>query len=184
MNQGRCEAKLVTDVNCSWSMDQAHALLPEMKALGLYWVEEPIWPPEDHDALAALRAEHGVALASGENLCTASGFKGIVNAVDFVQPSVTKVGGISEYRDVQAMAAAAGKEIMPHCPYFGPGYWASAQLMATSEDGMFEHLYIAPDAYPSGTVPLPVDGHITLPDRPGLGFEPEEAVLRRYAVEA
>jgi len=155
-----------------------------LRDLGLYWVEEPIWPPEDVATLAALRAEHGVALASGENLCTASGFKGLPEAVDFVQPSVTKVGGISEYLDVSAMTAAAGREVMPHCPYFGPGYWASAQLMAATEGGMFEHLYITPEAYPSGTVPLPVDGEITLPDRPGLGFEPDEDVLKRFAANA
>lgn len=181
--RGAPGVKLTTDINCNWSMEEARTLLPLTMDLGLYWVEEPIFPPEDDETLAALRAEFGVPLAAGENACTAFGFRRLVEAVDFPQPSVTKVGGVSEFLGVRALAEAAGREVMPHCPYFGPGYWASAQLMAASTGGMFEHLYIAPDAYPSGTVPLPANGRITLPDRPGTGFEPDEDVLRRFAVD-
>lgn len=180
--RGAPDARLMTDVNCNWSDEEARRLLTLSRDLGLFWVEEPIFPPEDDEALGRLRAEFGVPLAAGENACTASGFRRLVEAVDFPQPSVTKVGGVSEYLGVLALAEAAGKEVMPHCPYFGPGYWASAQLMAASTGGMFERLYITPEALPSGEVPEPVGGRITLPDRPGTGFEPDEAVLSRYAV--
>ncbi|MEX2521071.1 MAG: mandelate racemase/muconate lactonizing enzyme family protein [Paracoccaceae bacterium] len=176
------DAKLMTDVNCNWSEDEARCMLPEMKSLGLHWVEEPIFPPDDDMRLAALEAEFGVPLATGENACTAQAFARIVPAVTFPQPSVTKVGGISEYLAIAALAAKAGKEVMPHCPYFGPGYWASAQLMAAGTDGMFEFLHIEPEAWLSPAIPLPVDGALTLPDAPGIGFEPDVEVLERYRV--
>ena len=180
--RGAPDVKLTTDINCNWSMEEARTLLPVARSLDLFWVEEPVFPPDNPAALAALEAEFGVALASGENACTASQFEDIVPAVTFPQPSVTKVGGISEYLGVMELAARAGKEVMPHCPYFGPGYWASAQLMAASEGGMFERLYIEAESWLTPEMPLPVGGEIVLPDRAGLGFEPDPEVLSRYRV--
>ena len=182
--RGAPGVKLTTDVNCNWSEEEARRLLPEMKAMDLYWVEEPIWPPDDAPRLAALQAEFGVALATGENAGTAQPFREIVKAVTFPQPSVIKVGGVSEFRAVAALAEAAGKVVMPHCPYFGPGYWASAHLMGAAEGGIFEYLHIDAEAVLSPSIPLPVGGEIALPEGPGLGFEPDMAVVERFRVSA
>jgi L-alanine-DL-glutamate epimerase-like enolase superfamily enzyme len=175
--------KLVTDVNCNWTLDQAHELMPEMKRLGLYWVEEPVFPPDDAETLSSLEQQYGVAIASGENACTAVEFARTVPAITFTQPSVTKVGGISEMVAICDMAAAQGKTIMPHSPYFGPGYWATAQIMAARDNcGLFEMLYIEADHWLSPDMPLPKNGTVTVPEGPGLGFEPDPDVLQRYAV--
>ncbi|QIE55891.1 mandelate racemase/muconate lactonizing enzyme family protein [Pikeienuella piscinae] len=181
--RGASDTKLMTDVNCNWSEDETRKLLPEMKALGLHWVEEPIWPPDDTDRLAALGREFGVPLASGENAGTAQPFARIVEAVNFPQPSVTKVGGVSEYLKVADLARAAQRDVMPHCPYFGPGYWASAHLMAAGEGGMFEFLHIEADAWLSPSIPLPDGGEIALPTGEGLGFEPDMAVIERFRAD-
>lgn len=174
--------KLVTDVNCNWSPEDAAELMPHMKRLGLYWVEEPLFPPDNEAALSALEKEYGVAIASGENACTAVEFARTIPAITFTQPSVTKVGGISEMAAICDMAAAAGKNVMPHCPYFGPGYWASAQMMAAKPNAeMFEMLYIEADAWLDPNIPLPKEGVVSIPDGPGLGFEPDPDVMKRYA---
>ncbi|MFN3260352.1 MAG: mandelate racemase/muconate lactonizing enzyme family protein [Pikeienuella sp.] len=180
--RGAPAVKLTTDVNCNWSAEEARALLPEMKAMDLYWVEEPVWPPDDAPALAALEAEFGVPLASGENAGAEQPFREIVKAVTFPQPSVTKVGGVTEFRAVAALAAAAGKAVMPHCPYFGPGYWASAQLMGAAEAGMFEFLHIEAEAWLSPAMPMPEGGEIALPEGTGLGFSPDMDVVERFRV--
>jgi L-alanine-DL-glutamate epimerase-like enolase superfamily enzyme len=177
------EVKLMTDVNCNWSTAEAAALMPAMRDLGLYWVEEPLFPPDDARALGALERQHGVAIASGENACTAVEFARILPEITFVQPSVTKVGGITEFLRVADLAQAAGKVAMPHAPYFGPGYFATAQLMAARPaTGLFEFLYIEADAWLDPAIPLPKDGKVTVPDRPGLGFAPDPEVLARFAV--
>lgn len=180
--RGAPDAKLMTDINCNWSEDETRKMLPEMKVLGLHWVEEPIWPPDDTDRLAALGREFGVPLASGENAGTAQPFRRIVEAVTFPQPSVTKVGGVSEYQNVAAHARAAKREVMPHCPYFGPGYWASAHLMAAGEGGMFEFLHIEAESWLAPDMPLPDGGEIALPRGEGIGFEPDMAVMERFRV--
>ena len=174
--------KLVTDVNCNWSPDQAEDLMPAMKRLGLYWVEEPLFPPDDAEALGALERQFGVAIASGENACTAVEFARTVPEIAFVQPSVTKVGGISEFLTVCDLAEAHGKTVMPHAPYFGPGYWATMQLMAAKPvTELFEFLYVEPATWLDDGMPLPKNGKVQVPAKPGLGFEPDPALLRRFA---
>lgn len=174
--------RLTTDVNCHWSVAEAETILPHLKALNLFWVEEPVFPPEDYDMLQRL-GRFGVPLSAGENACTAVEFARLIPAVAYPQPSVTKLGGISEFLKVAALAQAASKTLMPHSPYFGPGYWATLQLAAHLEPvGLFEFLYVKPDAFAGRDIPLPRDGRIAVPADPGIGFVPDEAVLERYRV--
>ena len=95
-------------------------MLPKMKALDLYWVEEPIWPPEDFETLARLEEQFGVALAAGENACTAFQFQGLIPAITFVQPSVTKIGGILEFMKVVDAARLVGKQADAALALFRP----------------------------------------------------------------
>jgi L-alanine-DL-glutamate epimerase-like enolase superfamily enzyme len=174
--------KLVTDVNCNWSDEHVHEMMPHMKRLGLYWVEEPVFPPDNEKALSALQTQYETSIASGENACTAVEFARTAPMIDFVQPSVTKVGGITEFLKVCDVAEAVGGRVMPHSPYFGPGYWATVQLMAARDvSEQFELYYVTPEAYLDPTIPLPRNGAIDVPDKPGLGFEPDPEVLRKYA---
>lgn len=177
------DVRVTTDVNCNWSLEEARRLLPEMKWMGLYWVEEPVFPPDDAETLGRLETEFEVAIASGENACTLTEFRRTIPKIAFVQPSVTKVGGVTEMLAVCDAAGEAGKAVMPHAPYFGPGYWATAQVMAARQNaGLFEHLYIRPEAYLDPTIPLPANGDVAVPDRPGIGFEPDPDVLAKYRV--
>jgi L-alanine-DL-glutamate epimerase-like enolase superfamily enzyme len=176
------QIRLTTDVNCAWSIEEVEAILPKLKALDLFWVEEPIFPPEDYPMLTRL-GEHGVPLASGENACTAVEFTRLIEAVTYPQPSAIKVGGVSEFLKVAALAKAAGKTIMPHSPYFGPGYWATLQLCAhLPESGLFEFLYVEADAWLGKNIPLPKAGQVAIPSAPGIGFEPNEAAIAQFRV--
>ncbi len=172
--------ELMTDVNCAWTEAQAEAMIEQLRALDLTWIEEPVFPPDDYEALQRL-SWLGVSLAAGENACTTMEFKRLFPAVDFPQPSVTKVGGVSEFLAVAALASTAGKTAMPHSPYFGPGYWATLQLAACLPDvGLVEFLYTRPEAWIGHDIPLPRNGQIAVPKGPGLGFVPDDSVLNRY----
>ena len=177
------EVPLMLDVNCAWSLAEAHAIVPRLQGLGLYWLEEPIWPPEGFAALAALRARHGIAVAAGENACTAWQFAALLDAgaVDYAQPSVTKVGGVSEFAKVAALAATRGVALAPHAPYFGPGFLATLQLTAAApEPTLFERLDVDLEASLYGDAIDPLGGALTLPDGPDLGRDPDPDVLRDY----
>jgi L-alanine-DL-glutamate epimerase-like enolase superfamily enzyme len=172
---------LTIDVNCAWSEEHAASVIPELKALNTLWLEEPIFPPEDWEAQRRL-GELGVAIAAGENACTAKEFERLGDAVTYVQPSVTKVGGITEFLKVGQAARERGMTLMPHSPYFGPGYYATIQLAAAIDNfGMLEHLYVEPDAWVGNERLEPVRGKMAIPQRLGIGFEPDMQVLERYA---
>ena len=58
------------------------------------------------------------------------------HAIDYAQPSVTKIGGISEFRKVLALAEAANVMVAPHSPYFGPGLLATLHVLAAAPQEM------------------------------------------------
>ena len=72
--------------------------------------------PENYDGLAQLRRACRIAstLMDFDRLMGAG-------AVDFVQPSPAKMGGISELCKVFPIAAVRNIAVMPHCFYDGPG---------------------------------------------------------------
>ena len=61
------EARLMVDVNCPWTVWQALEMARELEDLDLTWLEEPVWPPGDHEGLSRVRLESGIPIAAGEN---------------------------------------------------------------------------------------------------------------------
>lgn len=177
---------ITVDVNCEWSTLEATRRAEAMSLFDILWLEEPIWPPEDYDALAEVQASTGVSLSSGENACTAQQFKLMMDAgaVRFVQPSVIKVGGIGQFLEVCRLAAQYNLEVAPHSPYFGPGFVATLHLIAhTGQPRWVEKIYFDLGAQ-LFTAPLPfANGIYSLPTGPGLGVEPNPQVLKDHALK-
>jgi L-alanine-DL-glutamate epimerase-like enolase superfamily enzyme len=168
------------DVNCQWSSEFVTSHRDDLHGLDIAWLEEPVFPPEDYQSLAALRSP-GLPLAAGENWCTALQFIASGDSVDIWQPSVTKVGGISEYLTILELAAERGKKVIPHCPYFGPGFFATLQLAATHEvmDNI-EILFADPEAWLTPINEILRDARVYVPESPGLGFTPDPVVFEQY----
>ncbi|KQQ64967.1 mandelate racemase [Pseudomonas sp. Leaf127] len=173
---------LATDVNCSWSADDTRAWLPALRDLNLAWLEEPIFPPEDFATLNSFRGQ-GVALSAGENWCTAFQFEQALKAgaVDSVQPSVTKVGGISECLRIARLAKQYDTPVLPHCPYFGPGFIATLHLAAAQAHvAQIEYLFVEPQGWLYDIEGLR-NGHLfDIPQAPGLGLSMDGAVFERF----
>lgn len=175
---------IMVDTNCPWTPEQARHMTLKLRPYDLHWLEEPIFPPEDFTAIAKLRAGTGVAMAAGENNCTSFQFREMFAAcaVDYAQPSVTKVGGVTEFQKVAVLADAAGVTLMPHSPYFGPGFLATLQLMAAraEPDGMIERYHMDLEASLYGELVTPVNGRFIVPTGPGLGCDPDPDVIKTY----
>jgi L-alanine-DL-glutamate epimerase-like enolase superfamily enzyme len=175
---------IMVDTNCPWTPEQARHMTMKLRPYDLHWLEEPIFPPEDFSAIARLRAGTSVPMAAGENNCTAVQFRDMfaAQAVDYAQPSVTKVGGVTEFLKVATLADAAGVTLMPHSPYFGPGFLATLQLMAArgAPDGMIERYHMDLEASLYGELVTPVKGGFVVPTGPGLGRDPDPDVIKTY----
>ena len=125
-------------------------------------------------------------IAAGENACTAHQFRQmmIAGAVSYAQPSVIKVGGITEYLKVAALADEMGVRLAPHSPYFGPGLLATLQLMSLRDDGSFVEIFYMNRAAClwRGRIDADANGTIAVPEGPGLGYEPDREIMERYRV--
>ncbi|MCO6417287.1 mandelate racemase/muconate lactonizing enzyme family protein [Siccirubricoccus sp. KC 17139] len=176
------DAAIMLDVNCAWTPPVARDMAAALAGDGLYWLEEPVWPPEDSRGLASLR-RHGIPLSAGENTAGLFGFKALVEAgaIDIAQPSVTKVGGIGEMLRVFRFCQAQGVEVVPHCPYFGPGFVATLHIAAAlCERPLVEVLWLEMEANPFDPWVRARNGQVTVPQGPGLGCDPDPAILARY----
>lgn len=176
------DVPISVDVNCAWSETEAREAIPALIDLNASWLEEPTFPPERFGPLQRLRGR-GLPIAAGENWNTAGPFQDALaaGACDLAQPSVTKVGGVSEFVRIARACAEADVPLMPHSPYFGPGLHASLQLAAAFPGvRQLEWLYVEPEAWPARMDRLGPGGTWTLTDAPGIGFEPDPDVLERY----
>lgn len=176
---------LMVDCNCPWTVAQAIGICRDLQELRLEWLEEPVWPPEDHAGLARVRAEGGIAVAGGENVGSVNEFERLFErrSLDVAQPSVTKVGGVTELVKVFAAGAAHGVRVVPHSAYFGPGLLASIHASAAqAQDVWIERFYCDFAQTPWGEAINPQDGRMPVPQGPGLGVDPDPALLEQYAV--
>lgn len=173
---------LMVDMNCPMTAAEAIAYAEATRPASPLFLEEPVWPPEDFRALAQVRAK--VAVAAGENACTAEQFRHMMEegAVTYAQPSVIKVGGVTEYRKVVDLADQRGVKLMPHSPYFGPGLLATLHLLSLRDDGTFvEIFYMQREACLwRGLVDVDARGNVAVPEGLGLGADPDPAVMERY----
>jgi D-galactarolactone cycloisomerase len=179
------DAKLMVDVNCPWTIWQALAMARELEDLDLTWLEEPVWPPGDHEGLSRVRLEGGIPIAAGENAAGLHDFRAAfeAGAQDIAQPSVIKIGGPSAMVEIAALAKAFGVRLVPHNAYFGPGYLASLHVnAAVAADAPFERLFVDLEASPYHDMVVAKNGRVAVPGGPGLGSDPDMDVLRRYLV--
>jgi len=173
---------IMVDCNCAWTVSEAIAMARRLRELDLKWLEEPVWPPEDHAGLARVQTEGGVPTAAGENaMLPEFGSMLAAGALAYAQPSVTKVGGVTQMRKVAALADAHGVPVVPHSAYFGPGLIASMHCIAAMPRESLIERYDADFAVnPLHEAILPdANGRMKVPQAPGLGVEPDPAVLAK-----
>ena len=84
---------LALDTNCPWSVSQSIEHARALEASRLAWLEEPVWPPEDHAGLARVRAATTLPIAAGENAAGVHDLAAMLRAgsIDICQPSVIKI---------------------------------------------------------------------------------------------
>ena len=170
-------------LNAPYTVRLGKALAP----LGLKWIEEFL-PPDDYDGYVEVRKGlrgSGVLTTTGEHEYTRYGFRKLIadKAVDVLQPDITWLGGLTEARRVVAMAAAYDIPVVPH----GSSVYSYHLQYAFANCPLAEFICLAPNAdkivpYFGGLFPdepLPANGFIDLPDRPGFGVTLCRDNLRR-----
>ena len=169
----------------------AKRLVRALEPHGPLFFEEPVLP-EHPEALREVARHTSVPIACGERLYTRWGFKDVIasGAVDVIQPDLSHAGGLLECRKIAAMAEAFDIAVAPHCPLGPVALAASLQLDACTPNAVIQELSLrihyneAADLLDYVADPSVfdiVDGHIAVPDGPGLGVEIDEERVRAAA---
>jgi L-alanine-DL-glutamate epimerase-like enolase superfamily enzyme len=172
----------MVDTNCPWTVAEAVEMARRLAPPDVSWLEEPVWPPENLAGLAEVRARGGLPTAAGENYGTVWEFRRAfeAGAVTYAQPSVTKIGGVTEMRRVMTVAETFGVKVVPHSAYFGPGLLASIHCIAAMPtESLVERFYCDFAENPLGEAIHPRDGRIAIPQGPGLGVDPDPRLLEK-----
>ena len=131
-----------------------------------------------------MRRTSAIPIAAGENVYTLMDFERLLKAgaVDFVQPSPAKMGGVSELTKIFTLAAVHNIPVMPHSFYDGPGLLAAIHATAAlgATDSMIEWRLFDLEASTYGGALAPKHGRISVPQGPGLGIDPDPDIIGRY----
>ena len=119
----------MVDTNCAWTPAEAEAAVAAMAPYKPFWVEEPIYPPEDFEALAKLRAVTGVPMGIGENSTSLREFRRMVTIgkADYIQPAMVKLG-ITAMAKVAAEVEQAGATLRAERLLSGTGFSSGVAL--------------------------------------------------------
>ena len=173
------EALLMADAYMAWDAAQALVMAQALQAYNFYWFED-VLIPDDHTGLAALRTQlHPVLLAGGEHDFTHYGFATLARAgaLDMWQPDITWCGGLTA---AVRIAAIAAEYQVPMVPHRGGEVWGLHLLAAGYGEALAEYVIGTPGT-PKDVLWLdeiqPLEGCITLTDRPGFGVRVNEALL-------
>jgi L-alanine-DL-glutamate epimerase-like enolase superfamily enzyme len=168
----------MVDANERWTAAEAIKRGAMFEEFNLFWFEEPL-PAEDIGGHAWVKAHLNIPIALGESLYNKNQFKDYIqsNGVSIVQPDAGRVGGITEWRKVAAMADAWNMQVSPHFLME-----LHLPLVASIPNGLFVE-YI-PSLDPILEKPLDLkDGHFIPSTEPGLGIPIDPDKLAKYRVE-
>ncbi len=151
----------------------------------LLFYEDPV-APENVEAIARVSEAVDLPIAAGERHSHIYGVRELIEReiIDVVQPDTGRAGGLMQMKKIAALAEAHFITFAPHSGSLGPvAEFACLHLLATLPNFLImEHLEDdVPQRYEVVT-PLPeiVDGHIIVPDTPGLGVDIVEEVVERH----
>ncbi len=109
------EIDILVDANTNYTVDDVRKVMPAFEDAAVGWLEEP-FPPQDRRAYALAARLGRVPLAAGENHYTRYEFATLLEDahVQFVQPDLSKTGGVTEAMRIAAMASAHKLTVNPH----------------------------------------------------------------------
>ncbi|MDT0277561.1 L-talarate/galactarate dehydratase [Blastococcus goldschmidtiae] len=109
------DVPLMVDANQQWDRTTAMRVGRALEEFGLVWIEEPL-DASDAEGHAQLARALDTAVATGEMLTSVAEFGEFLRlgAVDVLQPDAPRVGGITPYLKIAALAEHAHLQMAPH----------------------------------------------------------------------
>jgi L-alanine-DL-glutamate epimerase-like enolase superfamily enzyme len=175
------------DANNGYSVSTAIQQGRKFQEMGIYHFEEPV-PQYNYEGIRQVADALDVPVSAGEHEYTRWQIKDLIlqGRPDLVQPDVVKCCGITEMKRIVTLAETFDKSTLPHQTQPTIGNLASLHVCATSPQSNRPHEFSGERPELNELFKEPVlleDGHIQIPDRPGLGLEIDERKLKGMLAE-
>ena len=177
------DVALMVDANCALDLESSLRFALSLEEYDVYWFEEPM-PIHDYDGHRRLAEATSIKIATGENGYTTAHFRTLLdhNGASVLNVDVTICPGYDVALEVADMAKSSGVTIAPH---------GCQELQLPLAAGVAHGEFL--EYYPTEVDPLRAemfqpklepddDGYVTVPDRPGVGFELNMDLLDRFRV--
>ncbi|RPD93371.1 mandelate racemase/muconate lactonizing enzyme family protein [Aureibaculum marinum] len=187
------DIQLMVDSNHAYTLREAIALCKKIEPFDISWFEEPI-SPEYYKQYSELRTKTSIPISGGECEYLRFGFHQLLrnNSVDIIQPDICASGGLTEAKRIAALASSYGVDLIPHTWGTAIGIHVALHFISNLENipgRMYQpDFLIEYDQTENGlrerlTNPKikMVDGMIEVPDKPGLGIDVDEDVLKEFS---
>ena len=150
--------------------------------LDLLWLEDPI-PPENIAAMEGVTKSTRTPICTGENFYTRFGFRDLIEtqAADIISPDMAKAGGLLEGRRIADLADMYYIPIAPHNIGSPVQTVANCHVMAAVPNFLVLEFHHLDNLFWEGIInegPLIQEGHIDVPNLPGLGVTLNEELLK------
>jgi len=178
------DVAIMLDANQGWDLPSALRATRLCEPYNIFWLEDPMpWYDERH-ALRRLKAEVNVPISAGETEFTPHGLRTMVaeGLVDYLIIDSTWAGGLTVWRKAAVMAelyqvpmaAHHDPQIHVHAVSASPTGFILESFADPTRDPLWFELF--------REQPKIVDGHMAVPDTPGLGLELRQETLEKYGV--
>ena len=161
-------------------------LCGRLEPYDITWFEDCLHP-ENYEGYRVLCRESPIPIAAGEQEATIWGYRQLLSAdLGFVQPDLSRCGGLSVAKQVATLAEERQIQVVPHA-------WLTDLLTATSLhfNAWLEHAAYLEFNVSAGPlardlfrepIALQPDGTLLVPTGPGIGVEPDPEAIERYRV--
>jgi L-alanine-DL-glutamate epimerase-like enolase superfamily enzyme len=171
------DARIMVDINETWTPVQARRGGRALQEAGIAWLEDPVHHL-DFTSLAELRRELEIPVTAGEHLYHLDAFRQLLaaRAVDVLILDLARVGGVTPWRKVAALAQA---HQVPVCGHVVPE--VHVHLVASIPHGHLVEYVPRSEGILQAMPPLE-RGELVAPSGPGLGLALDEGAVRRHRV--
>ncbi len=183
------DPKLMIDIGMVWrDVKTAIRLCNEFEQQDVYWVEEP-FKPDDLEAYKRLTNSVNMRISAGEEVGTMFEFNELIAGcgIDIIQPDISRCGGITIAKKVIDMAYLHKIPVIPHAFKTGILMSASLQVIAATPNALWLEYCCQETVLSKNLVKkhfsIDDEGFVNIPQKPGLGVEIDEEVLKRYEVK-